>query len=82
MAAAQSLSTLHLAPGRRNLWLLPVSSQEQESWSWHTLTLLAIRDAAMALPKHAAEATNTLRIPATVMALPSQRNAEAKVAIT
>lgn len=45
-------------------------------------TFLPIGNAAVALPKHAAESTDTLGVPPTVAALPSQRNAKTKVSIT
>lgn len=42
---------------------------------------MSVWDAAMALPKHAAESADTLGIPPTVVALPSQGNTETKVSI-
>lgn len=46
------------------------------------LTLLSIGDAAVALPKHAAETAHALGVPTAVVAFPSERNTKAEVAIT
>lgn len=47
-----------------------------------TLTLLSIGDAAVALPKHAAESADTLGVPPAVVALSSERHTQTKVTIT
>lgn len=39
-------------------------------------------DVAVAFSKHAAEASDALGVPPTVVALPSQRDAQTKVAVT
>lgn len=44
-------------------------------------TFLSAGNAAVALPEHAAEAAHALGVPPTVVALPSLRNAHAKVSI-
>lgn len=43
---------------------------------------MSIGDAAVALPKHAAESADALGVPPTVVALPSQRNTKTEVTIT
>lgn len=45
-------------------------------------TFLAAGNAAVALPKHAAESADALGVPPAVAALPSLRNAQTKVSVT
>lgn len=47
-----------------------------------SLAFLSIGNAAVALPKHAAESADALGVPPTVVALPSHGNAKTKVSIT
>lgn len=71
----------HLGAGEIVLAVCSLSKQIK-SVSFRVFTFLSTGNAAVALPKHAAESTDTLGIPPTVVALPSLRNAQTKVSIT
>lgn len=84
MDESQSRSTLHLAPGRRRdlfsrMFTLKTNKIHD---GFCIFTFLATGNAAVALPKHAAESTDALGIPPTVVTLPSLRNTQPKVSIT
>lgn len=78
-------------PGQLYIWHLGAGgivlavcslSKQIKSVSFRVFTFLSTGNAAVALPKHAAESTDTLGIPPTVVTLPSLRNAQTKVSIT